>query len=864
MQKKKLVLIDGNSYCYRAYYAIRNLSNSKGQPTNAVYGFATMLNKLIKEESPDYLGVAFDMKGPTFRHRMHKEYKIQRKPMPDDLSAQIPIIKDMVRAYGIPVFEKEGYEADDLIATISKKAAARSIETNIVTGDKDILQLVGPHIVVRNTHKEGLVYDEAKVKERFGVGPEGITDIMALMGDQSDNYKGVPGIGEVAACRLIKEFGSLDNLYGNLDKVGRDGWRNILRRHEEDARLSKELATLDTEVPIEVDFEKLKRQEPRAGELAGIFSELEFRSLLKEIAPEDKWDSEYKTVSTRQGFETLLKELKAQDEAAIDVETTGSDPMTAELIGVSFCWKEGEARYVPLKHESEKTLDRDYALGELKSVLEDDRIRKVGQNIKYEKLIFLNCGIELKGIAFDTMIASYLLNPSKLNHNLGDMALEYLGHKMTPITDLIGKGKKAVTMDRVSVEAASRYCCEDSDATLRLKNILAGRLKENGLDSLFYNIEMPLVDVLAAMEFRGVALDEGLFRGMSEEMERAVERSALEICGMCGCDFNVNSPKQLSEVLFEKLGLPALKRTKTGISTDEEVLKKLSLRHRVPAAVLAYRELMKLKTTYVDSLPKKVNPRTGRLHTSFNQTITATGRLSSSQPNLQNIPVKRETGRKIRQGFVPASDKHILLSSDYSQIELRILAHLSGDKRLAEAFGNDRDIHVFTASLINDVPEGKVTGEMRAQAKTVNFGIIYGMSAFGLSKSLGIEPGEAQRFIDAYFERYPDIKIFLDDTVREAREKGYVTTIMNRRRYIPDITSESARLRQFAERTAINTPIQGSAADIIKAAMIDIYGELKKVKKMVKEKMENVVKLKVPVKTNISVGVNWLDLKELE
>jgi len=890
MSRKRLVLIDGNAFCYRAYYAIRSLSNSKGQPTNAVYGFVTMLNKIVKEENPDYLCVAFDTKAPTFRHKKLETYKITRKPMPDDLSVQIPVIKDVIKAYGIPMFEMEGYEADDVIATISKKAAADGVDTSIVTGDKDILQLVGPHIEVLNTHKEGLVYDAAKVEERYGVGPENIVDLMALMGDQSDNYKGVPGIGEVAASELVKEFGSIDNLYKNLNKVKREGWRKILERHEEDARQSRELATLDTEVPIEFSLSGLKCGEPDTERLTELFRELEFKSLLKDVMKEDDWEADYKTIVTKDEFKRFLEKLKARKETALDFETTSSNPIEARLVGVSFCWKEKEAYYLPLEHKEKDTLDRDYVLRQLKGFFEDEKIRKVGQNIKYEKLILLNYGIDLKGIAFDTMVASYLLNPSKLNHGLGDIAIEYLGHKMTPISDLIGKGKKAITMDEVDIEKVASYCCEDSDATFRLKNILAKRLKEQGLDDLFYEIEIPLIDVLSAMEFKGVALDVGLLGEMSKEMEKTLNARILDIYEISGFEFNINSHKQLSEVLFEKLGLPVIKRTKTGISTDEEVLRKLAAEHTLPAAILEYRELAKLKSTYIDSLPKLLSPKTERLHTSFNQTVTATGRLSSSQPNLQNIPIKREMGKRIRQAFVPESDEFILLSSDYSQIELRILAHLSGDKSLIDAFKRDLDIHSFTASLVNGIPEESVTPEMRAQAKTVNFGILYGMSAFGLSKSLGIDPAKAQEFIEAYFERYPDVKVYIEDTIQEAREAGYVTTLMKRKRFIPDVISENVRLRQFAERTAINTPIQGSAADIIKAAMIDIHNEfkkeklkssmilqvhdelvfealkteLKKVKVIVKEKMENVAKLKVPIKTNISVGKNWLDLKELE
>ena len=890
MKEGRLLLIDGNSFCYRAFYAIRNLSNSKGQPTNAVYGFITMLNRLVKQEDPEYLCVAFDTKAPTFRHKKLDTYKITRKPMPDDLVGQMPIIKDVLAAYRIPVFEKEGYEADDVIATISKRAVSGALETRIVTGDKDVLQLVCPGVVVINTHKEGLVYDAEKVKERYGVGPECVVDLMALMGDQSDNYKGVPGIGEVAASELIKEFGSIDNLYKNLDKVKREAWRKVLSEHEADARLSRELAMLDADVPIDFSLDELRPGEPDTEKLTQLFRELEFRNLLKEVAEQDEWEADYETIGTKARFEELVEELKTKDQIAFDFETTSSDPNAAELVGVSFCWEPKKAYYVPLMHTEEKTLDREYALKELKPVFEDKKIKKIGQNIKYEKVVLLNYGIDLASISFDTMVASYLLNPSRMNHGLGDLSLEYLGHKMTPISDLIGKGKKAVTMDCVDIGKVARYCSEDSDVTFRLKGILNNKLIESGLAELFSGIEIPLIDVLARMEARGVAIDVDFLGGMSKEMDKAMESRVADIYRIAGCEFNINSPKQLSEVLFEKLRLPVIKRTKTGYSTDEEVLRKLAPEHTLPAAILEYRELSKLKTTYIDNLPKLINPKTGRLHTSFNQAITATGRLSSSQPNLQNIPIKRQMGRKVRRAFVPESEKYILMASDYSQIELRVLAHLSGDKNLIKAFENNIDIHTYTASLVNNVDINDVTTQMRNQAKTVNFGIIYGMSAFGLSKSLEIDPAKAQDFINAYFERYPEVKNFIEQTVEEARAAGYVKTLFNRRRYIPDITRENVRLRQFAERTAVNTPIQGTAADIIKVAMIELEKEfrakklasrmilqvhdelvfdvlkteLKKAKKIVKDRMEKVVELKVPVKTNITVGSNWLDQKELE
>ncbi|MFA5142896.1 MAG: DNA polymerase I [Candidatus Omnitrophota bacterium] len=883
MSGKKLFLIDGNSFCYRAFYAIRALTNSKGLPTNAIYGFVTMLNKIVKDTKPDMLAVAFDMKGPTFRHKKYEDYKIQRKPMPDDLVGQLPHIKNIVSAYSIPIFEVQGYEADDVLATIARRAEENGIETFIVTGDKDALQIVDSHIKVYSTHKEGLVYDSNKVKEEYGVEPGRMIEIMSLMGDAVDNIPGVKGIGEKTAVELITQFGSLDELYKNIDKVKSDAKKRILAENRDMAYLSRELAILDENVPIKIDFKALELKSPDQKKLFEYFKEFEFKSLLKDVTPKGTLKSSYLLIESDKEFDELLSALKSQKEFAFDFETTSEDPMLAEPVGVSFSWRVGEAHYVPMN----TCFTPAQVLSLLKPIFENEKIKKIGQNIKYEYIVLANHGIRLEGISFDTMVASYVLNPSKLNHNLEDISLEYLCHRMTtPIEELIGKGKNATTMDKVDVKRVSDYCCEDSDVTLRLKNILAKEMAEKGLEKLFTEVEIPLVEVLSIMEINGVAIDKEYLAKLSKEMEAKLGKLTEEIYGIAGEEFNINSPKQLSQILFEKLKLPVIKRTKTGISTNEEVLLKLAEKHELPKAILRYRELAKLKSTYADSLPALVNPKTGRVHTSFNQTVTATGRLSSSGPNLQNIPVKTEEGRRIRRAFIP-SEGNLLLSADYSQIELRILAHLSGDKQLIKAFKDGRDIHSYTASLVFDIAEKDVTPEMRGMAKTVNFGIVYGMSPYGLSQALGIEVNKAKEFIEAYFDRYPEVKGYLESLVAEAREKGFVSTILGRRRYIPEINNQNMQIRQFAERTAINAPIQGSAADVIKVAMIAIdeklstggmktkmtmqvhdelvfdvpKSEMDKACKIVRAGMEDIIKLKVPVGAHVEIGKNWLDME---
>nr|MBU1327932.1 DNA polymerase I [Candidatus Omnitrophota bacterium] len=891
-KKEKLFLIDGNSYCYRAFYAIKELRNSKGKPTNAVYGFILMLKKLLEKEKPAYLAVAFDLKGPTFRHEQFEDYKAHRKPMPDDLVSQMGLIKETVSGYNIPIFEKQGFEADDILATIAKKISQQGIDVYIVTGDKDMLQIVDKNIKVYSAHKDDLIYDNEMVRERFsGLGPENITDFIALSGDATDNIPGVRGIGEKTAIELIKEFGSLDNIYKNLDKIKSEPRRKMLSEQEDSARMSKGLAMVDLNVPIEIDIADMRVKDPDSEKLLVIFKELEFKNFARDIAScnsDVHKEARYKTITGLGDFKNFILELKRKSEFVLDTETTSEQPMEAKLVGISFCWKEGEAYYVALRSMTDvQGIDLEIAIKELKPILEDENIKKIGQNIKYDKLVLLNYGIEVKGIAYDTMIASYLLNPSRMSHGLDTIAFEYLDHKMTSIDELLGAGKKRVTMDMVDIEKVSMYSCGDSDVTLRLKNVFEKEIFKKELETLFENIELPLVNVLSDMEKNGIKIDIDFLKEASSEMEIELSQLIKDIYQIAGEEFNINSPKQLRRILFEKLGLPIVKKTKTGASTDVEVLEKLSPLHPLPKELLRYRELSKLKSTYVDALPELINKKTGRLHTSFNQAVTATGRLSSSNPNLQNIPIKTEEGRKIRKAFI-GEKGNFIMSADYSQIELRILAHLSKDPELISAFEKDRDVHNHTASLIFGVDEKEVTPGMRANAKTVNFGIIYGISAFGLSKGLGIDPGNAQQFIDSYFERYPAVRVYMEERIEEARSTGYVMTLFNRRRYIPEIKTGGMREQQQAERIAINTPVQGSAADLIKIAMINIHrvmkkknlkslmtlqvhdelvfevpkDELDKMKELVKEEMEGAVKLLVPIKVSVQYGKNWLEMEE--
>lgn len=893
-KKKRLFLIDGSAIAYRSYYAfIRNpLINSKGENTSAAFGFTNSMMKILREEKPDYIAMVFDTKAPTFRHELFKDYKSTRAKMPEEMVTQLPRIREVIEGMNLPVIEMDGYEADDVMGTLAAQAKKRGLEVVLVTGDKDFLQLVNEDIKVLNPRKSGEeieLIDQNNVVDKFGVPAEKVVDVLGLMGDASDNVPGVPGIGEKTAVELVKKFGNLENVLANADKVARKNIRNNLKMHSEIARLSKKLVTIDTSVPYELDLKKFERKEFDLPKLKEVFKELEFTTFLKEITKEEtKEKRRYAWVKNESEFKDFLDDLKKQKEIVLDTETTSLNPVEAELVGLSFCFKKGEAFYLPLGHEEKKdNLDLKVVLNGLKKILEDERIKKVGQNLKFDLEVLRQYNIDLKGIDFDTMIASYLLNPSEHQHNLGYLALKYLDHKMIPISDLIGTGKKQKSFALVSVEDASEYSCEDVDYTLRLKELFQPELKEKALEKLFYEVELPLVEVLAEMELVGVWVDMDYLKNMSRSVQEDLNRLIGEIYALAGREFNINSTQQLSQVLFDHLKLPPMRKTekKTALSTDFGVLEELAKIHPLPKLLLDYRQLSKLKSTYIDALPELISKKTGRIHTSFNQTVTATGRLSSSDPNLQNIPIRTELGKKIRKAFIPQSKDFLILSCDYSQIEPRILAHFSEDKTLMTSFINDEDIHQRTASEVFGVPLSKVTPEQRRLAKTTNFSIMYGVSAYGLSQSTDMTPQEAQAFIDVYFKRYPKVKKYLEESINKAREMGYALTLFGRRRFIPEIESSNRRKREFAERVAINTPIQGSAADLIKIVMIEIFKELKKrktktemilqvhdelvfevfkeelnwVKEMVKDKMENTVKLKVPIKVDMKVGENWLE-----
>lgn len=885
-------MIDGNSFCYRAFYAIPALTNSGGEPTNAIYGFVAMLRKLMQDHKPDHLAVCFDRKEPTFRHERYQDYKAHRKPMPEELVRQIEPIKEFCRLSNIALFEKAGYEADDVIGTLALLGKKEGRRVFIVTGDKDAFQLVDERIKVLQPHRDNLVFDREKVRERFdGLGPEKVVDILALMGDASDNIPGVPGIGEKTAIKLVKEFGSVEGLLENLEKLSSEKQKQKIRENAEDLKMSKMLATIDTAVPLAIDWDTIRTGEPDHEALAAFFKRYEFRGFLRdETAQGGKTEENrrYKMIHTTQELKALAKELRKAGTFSFDTETTSRDPMVAELVGMSFAWEALAAFYVPVscgKHR-EGRIPVGEALELLRPVLEDAKIQKQGQNIKYDKIVMERAGVLLHGISFDTMIASYLINPVKRDHNLDDISLEYLNVKKIPTESLIGKGTQQTSMAEVPLEAITEYACEDADCVFRLVPILAGKLKELQLQDVFKNIEMPLAGVLGKMEMNGVALDLPFLRKLSEKAAEEIAVLEKGIFEEIGKPFNLDSPKQLAEVLFVQLKLPASKKTKTGYSTDASVLEKLALSYELPRKILEYRERSKLKSTYLDALPAMVNPTTHCVHTSFNQTTTDTGRLSSSEPNLQNIPVKSEAGHMIRKAFIPrkrSGGKGKILAADYSQIELRILAHFSQDPALIRAFEEDRDIHAFTATLLYGVKETEVTREMRNAAKTINFSIVYGKTSYGLAQDLHITIQEADRFIRDYFARYAKIRDFLESQKEKAKRDGFLTSLLGRRSYFPNIHASNLQLRQYAERAAINAPLQGSAADLIKIAMIAIQtrlekehseslmimqvhdelvfdapeDEVKPLAALVKKEMESAYGLKVPLKVGISVGETW-------
>ncbi|PLX95979.1 MAG: DNA polymerase I [Desulfuromonas sp.] len=881
---QRLYLIDGSSYIYRAYFAIRHLSNSKGFATNAIFGFTNMLLKVVREHAPDQLAVIFDAKGPTFRKDIYPEYKANRAKMPEDLVPQIPLIKEVVRAFKMPAIEKEGFEADDIIATLAKRFSAQGIEVTVVTGDKDLMQIVDERVTLLDTMKDvrsGL----AEVAERFGGSPDKVVEVQALAGDSSDNVPGVPGIGEKTAVKLIRQFGSVEELLVRVDEV-KGKMQEKLREFGAQARLSKRLVTLVDDVPLEIEAEQFPLSEPDRGALTALFKECEFHKLVQEFTVESRSSGEgYRGVLDREGLDALIVTLEQAERFAFDTETTSLDAVRADLVGLSFAVKEGEGWYIPLTHRylgAPEQLATATVLERLRPLLEDPQQSKIAQNLKYDLLVLRRAGVAVAGADFDTMIASYLANPAAKSHGMDTMASELLGHKTISYSEVTGSGKKQIGFDEVEVEKAITYAAEDADITLRLAQILDPKLDEAEQRRLFAELEMPLVEVLADMEWAGMRLDTALLDRLSAQMNEKLVALEKEIHGIAGIPFNIASPKQLGEILFEKLGLPRGKKTKTGWSTNVEVLSKLAEEHPIAARILDFRSLAKLKGTYTDALPKLVNPETGRVHTSFNQTVTATGRLSSSDPNLQNIPIRSEEGSRIREAFIPG-EGNVLLAADYSQIELRILAHMADEQVLKESFAQGEDIHRRTASEIFGVFPELVTPEMRRQAKTINFGVIYGMGAFSLGKDLGISTREAQGFIDNYFARYPGIKVFMESKKEEARTHQYVTTLLGRRCAVPEITSRNGAIRAYAERNAINYPIQGSAADIIKLAMLRIHRrlveeghksrmvlqvhdelvfdvpqpELEALRRLVQQEMEGALPLSVPLLVDIGVGSNW-------
>ncbi len=880
-QPQRLFLIDGSSYIYRAYFAIRHLSNSKGQATNAVYGFVNMLLKVMREQQPDHLAVIFDARGPTFRKELYPDYKANRAQMPEDMVPQIPIIKEVVRAFNLPAIELAGFEADDIIATLAKHFAAEGLAVTVVTGDKDLMQVVTERIRLLDTMKDQVSGLE-EVAMRFGGTPDKVIEVQALSGDTSDNVPGVPGVGEKTAVKLIQEFGSVENLLANLHQV-KGKLQEKLRENADLARLSKQLVTLRDDVPLHLDYGAFALSPPDYAALTILFKELEFHKLLQEFSSDERASGEgYRCVLDEAELEGMIAALSNAARFAFDTETTGLDPTRADLVGLSFAVTPGQGWYLPLRHHylgAPAQLGQARVLERLRPLLEGPDHPKIAQNGKYDLLVLRRAGVEVQGLAFDTMLASYLANPAAKSHGMDSLAAELLGYKTISFAEVTGKEKD---FTQVEVERATVYAAEDADITLRLAEKLVPLLKQTQQESLFNDVEMPLLEVLADMEWRGIRIHSEFLGSLSREMEGKLGLLETQIHGLAGGPFNIGSPKQLGEILFERLKLTRGRKTKTGWSTDSEVLQNLAAEQPIAARILEYRSLAKLKNTYCDALPKLVNPETGRLHTSFNQAVTATGRLSSSDPNLQNIPIRTEEGGRIREAFIPA-EGNLLLSADYSQIELRLLAHLADEQALKAAFATGDDIHRRTASEIFGVFPELVTPEQRRAAKTINFGVIYGMGAFSLGKDLGIPSKDAQRFIDRYFERYSGIRAFMESKKHEAREKLYVTTVLGRRCAVPEIHSPNGSIRGYAERNAINYPLQGSAADLIKLAMVNIHrrltregrhammvlqvhdelvfdvpeGEIEAIKALVKDEMEGALALSVPLVVDVGIGSNW-------
>ena len=919
---EKLFLLDAYALIYRAYYAfIKNPRiNSKGFNTSAVLGFVNTLEEVLRKEEPTHIGIAFDPPGPTFRHNAFAAYKAQREETPEVIKWSVTPIKDIIKAYRIPILEIRGYEADDVIGTLATQAGKRGINTYMMTPDKDYGQLVSEHVFMyrpKYGDKDFDIMGVDEVKEKFNIeSPAQVIDMLGLMGDTADNIPGCPGVGEKTAQKLIAQFGSIENLLAHTNEL-KGAIKKKVEENEEQIRFSKFLATIKTDVPVELDMETLKRREPDEKELRRIFEQLEFRTLIERVLNGEKKSApatpaqpdlfgfftdngteetknsnltrldnlhyDYQLVDNEEKMRDLFQKLITTQVLSLDTETTGTNPISAELVGMSFSFEENQAFYVPVPPDGEEAQK---IVNIFKPVFENEKTVKVGQNIKYDLLVLENYGVTLKGKMFDTMIAHYVLQP-ELRHGMDYLAEIYLKYDTIKIEELIGpKGKNQKNMRDLPPNEVYKYACEDADVTLKLKNVLEGELAENGVKDLFEEIEMPLVPVLAYMERNGVRIDTEALKETSRHFTARMNQIEEEVHQLAGTNFNIASPKQVGEILFEKLKIvEKAKKTKSGqYVTSEEVLESLKGKHEIVGKILEHRGLKKLLGTYIDALPQLINPKTGRIHTSFNQTVTATGRLSSSNPNLQNIPVRNEDGKEIRKAFIP-DDGCEFFSADYSQIELRIMAHLSEDPHMIEAFNEEQDIHAATAAKIYKEPLEGVTREQRSKAKTANFGIIYGISVFGLAERLNVDRKEAKALIDGYFETYPHVREYMDKSIRSAREKGYIETIFKRKRYLPDINSHNAVVRGYAERNAINAPIQGSAADIIKVAMVRIYQrfmkegirskmilqvhdelnfsvlpeEKEKVKQIVISEMESAYKMKVPLRADCGWGKNWLE-----
>ena len=926
-----LYLLDGMALAYRAYFAFINrpLINSKGENTGAIYGFVTTLMRILDVEKPDHIAVVFDTKEPTFRHEKFPAYKATRQKMPEDLAAQLDKLKDVVRAFQTPLLEQPGFEADDIIGTLARRAEQEGVLTFMVTADKDYMQLISPLIKMYRPGTSGTdreIVEEEGVKGKFGVAPHQVIDVLALMGDTSDNVPGVPGIGEKTAIPLIQKYGSLDELYAHLEEIPQKGVREKLAANRDKAYLSRDLVTIHTRVPVGINFHELRATPPDRGKLAKMFRDLEFRSLAAKLSetvsiaapplPVAEETAErttiatdrhaYRLVTSAADLRKLAVDLGACEQFVFDTETTSTDPLRARLVGLSFCIREREACYLPVRSvggmpgpadlfspqdsvpagfdHTADALPLEEVLETLRPVFASESIGKVGQNLKYDMMVLENHGVTVRGLRHDTMVASYVLRADG-QHNLDALALEYLQYRMVSFEELVGKGKTQKLITAVPLQAVADYSAEDADMTMRIALQQVPRLRDLGLDRLCESVEFPLIGVLARMERAGISLDTEYLAQMSKDLERQLDILVSDIHRLAGETFNINSTQQLGVILFQKLRLPVVRKTKTGFSTDVAVLESLRGQHPLIEKLLEYRQLTKLKSTYIDALPSLINPRTGRVHTSYNQTVAATGRLSSSDPNLQNIPIRTELGSAIRKAFIPSGKGVGLLSADYSQIELRIMAHISGDEGLRQAFLDEEDIHTTTAAKVFGVPSGDVSKEMRRKAKEVNFGIMYGIGPFGLANRLEISQGEAREIIARYFERFPKVKQYVHDTIEAARRTGYVATLLGRRRYLPDISSRNQAVRGNAERQAINMPIQGPAADMIKLAMIALDRELRTrslrsrmllqvhdelvfevpegeragVERLVVKEMGDAMKLSVPIRVDVGYGKNWLE-----